>query len=103
MPAAPVTVMIIYHAQPGRGAAAGTALAALIATVQEREPDCHGIALLQDVADDTRFLLYERWASQAAYTGPHMRTPHIQAFIRGATDLFTGPPEITFWREPSGR
>ena len=103
MPDSPVTVVITYRAQPGKGPAACKALASLIATVQEREPDCLGITLLQDPADDTRFLLYELWTSQAAYTGPHMQTPHIQAFIQGAASTFAGPPDISFWREPSGR
>lgn len=99
MPSSPVTVVITYRAQPGKGAAARTALAALIALVLAMEPDCLGITLLQDPADDTRFLLYEEWTSQTAYTGPHMQTPHIQAFIRGATDTFAGPPSISFWHE----
>jgi quinol monooxygenase YgiN len=102
MPAAPVTVVIAYRAQPGKGAQAKAALAPLIQTVLAREPDCLGITTLQDAADDTRFLLYERWTSQAAYTGPHMQTPHIQAFIQGAAAIFAGPPEITFWHEVPG-
>jgi quinol monooxygenase YgiN len=99
MPAAPVIVVIRYQAQPGKGASARTALAALIALVLAMEPDCLGITLLQDPADDTRFLLYEEWTSQAAYTGPHMRTPHIQAFIQGAAATFAGPPDISFWHD----
>jgi quinol monooxygenase YgiN len=101
MPAAPVTVVIAYRAQPGKGAQAKAALAPLIQTVLAREPDCLGITTLQDAADDTRFLLYERWTSQAAYTGPHMQTPHIQAFIQGAAAIFAGPPDITFWHDIS--
>jgi quinol monooxygenase YgiN len=99
MPATPVTVVITYRAQPGKGGAARTALTSLIALVLALEPDCLGITLLQDDADNTRFLLYEEWTSQAAYTGPHMQTPHIQAFIQGARDTFAGPPDISFWHE----
>lgn len=101
MAAQPVTVVILYRAQPGKGAAARAALAPLIREVLAKEPDCLGITTLQDAADDTRFLLYERWTSQAAYTGPHMQTPHIQAFIQGAAAIFAGPPDITFWHEVS--
>jgi len=101
MSALPVTVVIGYRAQPGKGAAARAALAPLIQTVLAREPDCLGITMLQNAADETRFLLYERWTSQAAYTGPHMQTPHIQAFIQGAAALFAGPPDITFWNDVS--
>lgn len=101
MSATPVTVVITYRAQPGKGAAARAALAPLIRTVLAEEPDCLGITTLQGAADDTRFLLYERWTSQAAYTGPHLQTPHIQAFIRDAAAIFAGPPEITFWHDVS--
>jgi quinol monooxygenase YgiN len=101
MSALPVTVVILYRAQPGKGAAARAALAPLIRTVLAREPDCLGITMLQDAADETRFLLYERWTSQAAYTGPHMQTPHIQTFIQGAAATFAGPPDITFWHDVS--
>jgi len=102
MSAAPIIVVIRYRAQPGKGAAARVALASLIQTVLAKEPDCLGITTLQDAADDTRFLLYEEWTSQAAYTGPHMQTPYIQAFIQGAAATFAGPPEISFWHDVSG-
>jgi len=101
MAATPVTVVITYRAQPGKSAAARAALAPLIKTVLAEEPDCLGITTLQDAADDTRFLLYERWTSQAAYTGPHMQTPHIKAFIQGASAIFAGPPDISFWNDIS--
>lgn len=101
MSASPVTVVIAYRAQPGKGTEARAALAPLIQTVMAKEPDCLGITMLQDPADDTRFLLYERWTSQAAYTGPHMQTPHIQAFIQGAAAIFADRPDISFWRDVS--
>jgi quinol monooxygenase YgiN len=98
MPSSPTTVVISYTALPGKGPAARAALAALLAVVLAKEPDCHDITLLQGAADDTRFLLYETWTSHAAYAGPHMQTPHIQAFKEGARSLFAGPPDITFWK-----
>jgi len=101
MSALPVTVVITYHAQPDKGSAARAALAPLIRTVLATEPDCLGITMLQGAADETRFLLYERWTSEAAYTGPHMQTPHIQAFIQGAAGIFAGPPDISFWHDVS--
>jgi quinol monooxygenase YgiN len=94
----PTIVVIHYQAQPGQGAAARRELAALIATVVREEPECLGIQLHQDLDDETRFLLYETWTSRGAYTGPHMQTPHIHAFIKAAPTLFTGPPAITFWQ-----
>jgi quinol monooxygenase YgiN len=103
VPDAPITVVISYRARPGKGAAARKALADVIAQVLAREPDCLGITTLQDAGDNTRFLLHERWSSQAAYTGPHMQTPHIQAFIQGAAALFTDRPDISFWHDVSVR
>ncbi len=94
----PVTVVIRYTALPHQGATAHAAITALVAEVLAKEPDCLGIQVLADPEDDTRIALHERWTSREAYTGPHMRTPHIQAFIQRAADFVAGPPEITFWR-----
>jgi quinol monooxygenase YgiN len=102
MPPSPAIVVITYRALAGKGSAARAALADLIALVVRHEPACLGTTLLQDPADDTRFLLYESWTDQAAYTGPHMQTPHIQAFIASAPALFAGPPDISFWRSAGG-
>jgi quinol monooxygenase YgiN len=93
----PVTVLIVYQAQPGRGDAGLDALARLVATVVAEEPACVGITIHQDVSDPARILLLETWVDKASYVGPHMRTPHIRAFIERAPELFAGPPDISFW------
>lgn len=98
MAAEPVTVVISYRAQAGQGARALSELGALIREVVAREPDCLGIRLHQDPDDDTRLLLYEAWSSRAAYSGPHMQTPHLGAFIAKAREFLAGPPTIEFWR-----
>lgn len=92
-----VTVIITYVAQPNRIEAATTALTELINTVVREERDCLGITMHQDLDDPTRIVLIERWTSRAAYTGPHMNTPHIQQFIAQAGERLAGPPTITFW------
>jgi quinol monooxygenase YgiN len=94
----PVTVVIRYTALPGKGPAALAAVTALVAQVLAKEADCLAIEILVDPADDTCLALHERWTSREAYTGPHMETEHIQAFIRDAGTLYAGPPAITFWR-----
>lgn len=96
MPAGEVIVLIEYRARPGRETAAVRELAALVAIVIAKEPDCSGIEILRDMDDGTRIVLYERWSSREAYTGPHMRTPHILEFIGKAADFMAGPPTITF-------
>ena len=93
----PVIVVISYVAQPGQGARALEELQVLIREVVAHEPECGGIRIHHDPADDTRILLYEEWNSREAYTGPHMQTPHIRAFIDRARDFVAGPPAIEFW------
>lgn len=96
MPRDGVIVLIEYRALPGRETEAERELARLVAIVVENEPDCSGIEILRDIDDGTRIVLYERWSSREAYTGPHMRTPHILEFIANAQDFMGGPPTITF-------
>ena len=92
-----VTITVSYHAQPGKEAVARAELAALIATVQQREPDCLGITLHQHQDDPRRFLLFERWTSRAAYEGDHFRTEHLRAFIARAPQFLAGPPGLDAW------
>lgn len=98
MSSPPVTVVITYNAMADKAEQAVRELGELIATVVATEPDCFMIRLLQDPADPTRILLYEEWTSQEAYLGPHFQTPHLTAFITRAGSLFSGPPEIRFWK-----
>ena len=93
-----VTVAIRYEARPGKADTAVRELTNLINTVVKEEPACRGIWLHQDTGTPEKLLLVEHWTSQEAYTGPHMQTPHITAFVRRAFEFLAGPPEITFWR-----
>ena len=71
----PVTVLIVYQAQPGKEDAGLDALASLVATVVAEEPACLGITIHQDASDPARILLLEEWVDKASYVGPHMQTP----------------------------
>ena len=102
MPRDPITVLIVYQAQPGKVEAGLGALAALVATVVAQEPACLGITIHQDVSDPARILLDEEWTDKASYVGPHMQTAHIRAFIERAPELFAGPPDISFWERRGG-
>ena len=97
-----VTVMIRYRAQPGRGDVARRELESLIRTVVAAESECAGIWMHQNTSDPEQILLIERWSDEAAYTGPHMQTPHLQSFMSRAPAFIAGPPEITFWRGVAG-
>lgn len=93
-----LTVLIRYRALPGKGEVARRELDALIQVVVAEEPACGGIWMHQNTSDPEQLLLVERWSDEAAYTGPHMQTPHIRSFISRARDFIAGPPEISFWR-----
>jgi quinol monooxygenase YgiN len=93
-----ITVMVSYRVQPDQMHRALRAIASLVSTVLTNEPDCKGIEILQDDADQTRITLLERWTGPEAFLGPHMQQPHIQAFIREASSFLGGPPEISLWR-----
>jgi quinol monooxygenase YgiN len=99
----PVTVLVAYRAQPDTADIAVRELTQLIATVVSREPACRSIRLYQDPADPSRILLWEEWTDQAEYVGPHMRTPHLTAFIERAGGFLAGPPEIGFWQWRAGQ
>ena len=60
----PVTVVIVYETQPGKGEAGLVALSALVKTVVAEEPACLGITVSRDVSDPTRILLTEEWAEK---------------------------------------
>lgn len=95
-------VLVSYRSLADHAATAKQEIARLIATVQDVEPDCGGITMLQDAGDPTRFTLIERWPSQEIFLGPHMQQPHIQSFIQGAGAFLAGPPDISFWHPVSG-
>jgi quinol monooxygenase YgiN len=92
-----VFVIINYRAAAGREQEALRELSELVAVVRAAEPDCLGITVVHSAVDPGRIKLIERWTSQEAYLGPHMQTPHLQAFKLRAGAFAAGPPEITFW------
>lgn len=98
-----VVVLIEYKAQGDKVERAVSELEHLITTVVNTELDCYGIRMLQDSHDPSRILLYELWSSRSAYEGPHFQTPHLQAFIATAGELFAGPPKIEFWKVAAER
>jgi len=92
-----IIVIVRYTAQPGKGDQAIAAISELVAKVKSVEPQSGGITILRDTADKTKITLIEKWPSQEAFLGPHMKQPHIHAFIQSSRDFLAGPPEISFW------
>lgn len=95
----PVTVVITCAIQPGKVDSARRALEANIETVLREEPACHGIRVHDDPKNPRRLLIIEYWDSEAAFKGPHMQTPHMQAFLKTAVEFLEGTAEFSFWRE----
>lgn len=94
-----IHVIIRYRAQAGQADTARRELSALVTTVRREEPDCLGITIVQRDDDPCDFTLLELWTSSAAYAGPHLQTPHLQAFKERAGQFMAGAPEITYWTE----
>jgi quinol monooxygenase YgiN len=103
MGAGDVTVLIRYLAQAGKSAVARRELEALVDVVLAEEPACKGIWIHENMSAPEQLLLVEHWSDEDAYRGPHMQTPHIQAFMARAREFIAGPPDITFWRGVGGR
>jgi quinol monooxygenase YgiN len=76
-----VTVVITCPIQLGKIEMARREVGSIIKTVVADEPACHSIHVHDDPKNPRRLLLIEYWDSEEAFTGPHMQTPHMQAFL----------------------
>ena len=92
------TVVITCQVQPGQLEVARREFAEIITTVTANEAACHGIDLHLDPADPNRLLLIEYWDSKEAFTGAHMQTAHMQAFLQRAQSFVAGTPDFGFWQ-----
>jgi quinol monooxygenase YgiN len=95
----PVTVVITCAIRPEMLATAKRELAAVIEIVLADEPACRGIRVHEDPKHPQRLLIVEHWDSEEIFTGPHMQTPHMQAFLKKAEGFLDGAAEFGFWRE----
>ena len=93
-----VTVVIVCDIQSGKTDLARKEFADIIETVVANEAACHGIHVHLDPEDPNRLLLIEYWDSKDAFTGPHMQTPHMQAFLQRAEAFLAGTPDFGFWQ-----
>jgi quinol monooxygenase YgiN len=95
----PVTVVITCTIRPDQLETARRELEAVIKTVMANEPACHGIRVHEDPKKPERLLIVEHWDSEETFSGPHMRTPHMQAFLAKAERFLDGVADFGFWRE----
>lgn len=96
---APVTVVITCAIKPEMVDLARRELEGVIRTVMAQERACHGIRVLVDPKAPQRLLIIEQWDSEEAFNGPHMQTPHMQAFLKTAETFLDGAADFSFWRE----
>ena len=97
----PVTVVITCAIKAEKLETARRDLEAIIATVMANEPACHAIRVHEDTKTPGRLMIIEKWDSEEIFTGPHMQTPHMQAFLKTAQEFLDGAAEFGFWREIS--
>lgn len=95
----PVTVVITCTIQPHKLDHARRELKAVIAQVLAKEPACRGIRVHEAADGPQRWLIVEQWASQEAFTGPHMQQPHMQTFMQVAQTFLDGQANFGFWHE----
>lgn len=94
-----VTVVISCPIQPGKLELAKREFESIIKKVTANEAACHGVRVHDDPKDPTRLLLIEYWDSEEDFTGPHMQTPDMQAFLKRSEAFLDGSPTFGFWRE----
>jgi len=95
----PVTVVITCAVRRDKLEGARRELKAVIRQVMALEPACTGIRVHEAPDAPHRWLIVERWESQAAFSGPHMQQPHMQAFMKTAETFLDGKADFAFWYE----
>ncbi len=87
-------VVVVAHlaAKPGCEEALKGILMSLIGQTRA-EDGCVLYDLHQGIADPTKFVFYENWASQAALD-THLASPHLRGAVGGAMELLDGQPSI---------
>lgn len=73
-------------------------LLAFARTVRLEEPDCLSLEIAQDLSDPARITMIEKWSDRKAYEDLHLKTPHMQAFIRESGRYFDGVADVHFLR-----
>jgi quinol monooxygenase YgiN len=94
-----VTVLITCPIRAGREEQARREFSEIIRVVVRDEDACHGIWLHEDPENLQQLMLIEHWDSKEIFTGAHMQTPHMQAFLERAAEFLAGAPDFRFWHE----
>lgn len=95
-----VVVVGSFTAQPGKEAEAEEAFRALLEPTH-REDGCILYALHRGADDPQRLAFVERWASREALDA-HLASPHTQAVLARATQLFSDGGDIVIYEPVPG-
>lgn len=87
-----VTNLAFFRAQSGQGEALGAALAALVEPTR-LEAGCLNYDLHRSVDDAEVWFVYENWRSPEGFDA-HMRSEHLQAFLKATPDLVAGTIDL---------
>lgn len=93
-PTAEVVVAATVQVKPESQDAALAAITTAIEATHE-EPGCLAYALHRDRAEPCRFVIVEKWATQAALE-EHGQTPHLKQLFADLGPLLAGAPTITY-------
>ena len=87
-----IDLLVFIDVQPGKRQAQFEAFARLAPQVLA-EPGCLRYELLADAEDDHKFVIAERWASEAALTA-HENSAHVQAADAGNAAFRAKPAAV---------
>ena len=63
--------------------------------VTRKEAGCVSYDLHQSVTDPNKFVTVEQWESMSAIEA-HNRSPHLQAFLKAASEWLSAPPKFEY-------
>jgi quinol monooxygenase YgiN len=84
-----LTIVAVFQARPGQDEALGEALAALVGPTRA-EDGCPRYDLHQARGAQGQWFFDEIWVS-AAHHAAHRETPHVQAILARAGELYDAP------------
>ena len=87
---------ILPRARRGQSEALGAALAALVEPTR-LEAGCLNYDLHRSVDDADVWFVYENWRSPEGFDA-HMRSEHLQAFLKATPDLIAGDIDLRRFR-----
>ncbi|MFC4314428.1 putative quinol monooxygenase [Steroidobacter flavus] len=84
--------IVLLKARAGKSDQLGAALKELVKPTRQ-EPGCAICELNQSGDDPNTWMVYERWAGQAAFDS-HMKQPYVARFLQQLDELVSDPPEV---------